>query len=78
VPNFYHVSPNDFVIAWEAASSVRELALKLGMSPRAVAARANFYRRRGVRLKRLKLQTSRRLNVEELNRVILAQRQVRA
>ena len=38
------VSPKEFIKAWEAAQSVKEVSVALGITPAAVANRANKYR----------------------------------
>ena len=62
------VTPEEFVRAWQASSSVGEAAESLGLSRRAAASRACFYRKRGVALK-LFQRGSRPLDVSALNAI---------
>lgn len=61
-----HISPEDFVRAWQESSNTREVADRLGITTRAAAARAGKYRRRGVALKKMRPSTT-RLDVAALN-----------
>jgi hypothetical protein len=63
------VSPEDFVRAWQASSSLAEVADKLHLSIAGVSTRAQSYRKKGVRLKRFphRLAT---IDVAALNAII--------
>lgn len=58
-------SPEAFVRAWQAAKKPEEVAAALGMTKRAVCTRAERYRAKGVRLKRLDWT----LDIEALNKL---------
>ena len=65
----YNVSASDFVLAWESSTDAAEVAAKLGMTRPLVNARASYYRRIGINLKKLKRANARRLDVEALNKL---------
>lgn len=46
------VNDRDFVIAWQTGSTLEEVASKLSLPRCSVQARANWFRREGVNLKR--------------------------
>lgn len=48
------VTPESFVRAWTESETIAEVMQKTGMSRSAVVHRANSYRQRGVKLKRMK------------------------
>ena len=64
-----HVSPEDFVRAWQSSSSMQEIAEKIGIKYNAVATRGAAYRKRGIQLKILD-SASQTINVDELNNLI--------
>lgn len=66
----YHVTAEDFVIAWNTSTSAKEVAEKVGMPIPIVHARASKYRKAGVRLRDHKVQSGRSLNVAKLNALI--------
>jgi len=66
----YHVTAEEFVIAWNTSTSAKEVAEKVGMPIPIVHARASKYRKAGVRLKDHKVQSGRSLNVAKLNALI--------
>jgi cytochrome c-type biogenesis protein CcmH/NrfG len=63
------ISPEDFVRAWQAASSAAEVAGKLDLSITGVHSRAGFYRKKGVRLKYFRHRLA-PLDVDALNAII--------
>jgi hypothetical protein len=64
------VSNDDFVRAWQAASSQGEVAIRTGMSLGQVSNRAFCLRRLGVRLKRLSRSGRPPVDVAALNKII--------
>jgi hypothetical protein len=56
----YRVTPLQFVETWTLSNSVAEVAEKLGMPQPIVMARASFYRKKGVKLKRMPRHRSKR------------------
>lgn len=66
----YHVSAEEFVIAWNTSASAQEVAERIGMPVPIVHARASKYRKAGVRLKDHKVDSGRSLNVAKLNALI--------
>lgn len=60
------VSAEDFVIAWQQSSSVKEVAQKLNLDPRVVDYRGKYYRRHGVPLKRFPRLRKRQYDWDEL------------
>jgi hypothetical protein len=46
-------TPKEFIQAWQTSSSVKEVATKLRMTVKAASARAIFYRKKGVALKKM-------------------------
>lgn len=48
------IAPEDFVIAWQGAVTIDEVADKLGMTRMSVRQRAYSYRRKGVPLKSMR------------------------
>lgn len=48
-----HVTPSQFIEAWETSDSAKEAAEKLGMTRSAVSARASQYRKKGILLKKM-------------------------
>jgi len=67
----YKVSPEAFVRAWQSSETAGEVASKVRMPRARVFSRAAWYRRKGVRLKKLR-RSSRKLNVAYLNAIIAA------
>jgi hypothetical protein len=68
----YDVSPEEFVEAsWQESSTPNAVARRLGMPRSCVLSRACTYRKRGVRLKRMR-PPSRKLNIERLNKLAAA------
>jgi hypothetical protein len=65
----YNISASDFIRAWESSTKAAEIAVKLGMPRPLVHARASYYRRIGVKLKKLAHIRPRRLDVEAPNRL---------
>jgi len=65
----YNVKANEFVWAWQTSETAAEVAERLGMPRPIVYARASSYRKRGVRLKKLKRSSPRGLNTDALNRL---------
>ena len=61
------VSPEEFVLAWQQASTLPSLADALGMTEHAAEVRAYRYRAAGVQLR--DLRSSYRLDVVGLNRI---------
>jgi hypothetical protein len=66
----YNVPPEDFIRAWQAASSAQEVADRLNMPRPIVLARASNYRKAGVKLKNMPRGPKRALDVAALNRLI--------
>src|SRR5947209_7670873 len=66
----YNVSPQDFCRVWETSETPQEVADRLNMPRPIVLARASFYRKQGVRLKKMKRKTKRSLDVNGLNQMI--------
>jgi hypothetical protein len=66
----YSVSAEDFIRAWQAASSAQQVADRLKMPKPIVLARASTYRKAGVHLKKMPRGSNRRLDVAALNRLI--------
>lgn len=66
----YNVSPADFVVAWESSETVSEVSDRLGMPKPIVLARASGYRKDGVRLKKLRRESKKALDIDELNRLV--------
>jgi transposase len=64
------VSPEDFVRAWQESQSLSEVARKTGLSISTVSARAQTYRRKGVRLKPFPRRLYPPLDVAKLNNII--------
>lgn len=46
------ISPEEFIVTWQQSSDINEVALKLKMKKVLLVSRANYYRARGVDLKR--------------------------
>jgi transposase len=44
-------TPEEFVAAWQAGESHKDVAAKLGMGVSGVVSRARYYRKKGVKLK---------------------------
>jgi hypothetical protein len=66
----YAVSPEDFIRAWQLATSAEEVAAKLKMPKGIVHARASTYRRAGVKLKSMPRTVARTLDVDKLNQLV--------
>ena len=66
----YNIEPEKFVDAWQAASSVKELAEQLGMPIPILHARASAYRGQGIKLKKMPRTPKNKLDVDALNRRI--------
>jgi hypothetical protein len=64
------VSPTDFVLAVQKASSFKDLAEKTGLQKSACISRYNSYVKKGVQLKSLRVRNNAKLNVEALNKLI--------
>lgn len=47
------VTPKEFIKAWEESESLNEVAGKVGLTYWGVNARACYYRKKGIKLKRL-------------------------
>lgn len=60
------VSPEEFIDAWRASSSIDDVCQRTGMKRDTVIIRASRYRQNGVALKRFKADTA--LDYEALNR----------
>ncbi len=58
------VSPEDFVRAWQRATSVADVMAKTGMRYQAVYARVKNYRKHGVPLKELPGRSRARRNID--------------
>lgn len=65
----YNVTPEQFVMAWEASASAQECADKLKMPKPIVLARASSYRKDGINLKKMKRGVN-GLNIGQLNDLI--------
>jgi hypothetical protein len=66
----YAVSPEQFVRTWQTSQTAQEVADKLGMPKPIVLARASGYRKEGIKLKKLRRESRRGLDVDALNRLI--------
>jgi transposase len=66
----YHVTPEQFVVAWNTAGSAQEAADVLGMPRPIVVARAAKYREAGVKLKAMNRGRRPKLDVDALNRLL--------
>lgn len=66
-----NVTPEQFVRAWNTSSSAVEVAQKLDMAPHSASARASWYRKKGVDLKRFLrgAKPAARLDVAALNKL---------
>ena len=64
------VSPAHFVAIWQSANSVEEVAAATGMLPGSASGRASSYRRKGIRLKIMKRDDPKKLDVNQLNRIV--------
>lgn len=64
------VGPEEFIAAWQASRTIREVAVKLGMSEERTAMRAAHCRRRGVKLKAIGKPGRKPLDVAGLNALI--------
>jgi hypothetical protein len=67
MPKNYGVSPEEFIKVWQESGNAAEVAAKLRMPREIVLSRSSEYRRRGVRLK--KLRKSGRLDIAALNTI---------
>ena len=67
--NDYRVSPERFVVAWQASKSVAEVAEKLSIPEDRVLSRASSYRKKGVLLKKF-VPKSLALDVDKLNGIL--------
>jgi hypothetical protein len=70
----YGVSPEAFVMAFEEANTVSDVAEKLAIPIPIVHARASVYRRLGVKLKKLKRRKSSSVDVDRLNKLLESRR----
>jgi hypothetical protein len=66
----YSVPAEDFIRAWQSASSAQEVADRLKMPKPIVLARAANYRKAGVHIKKMPRRSNRRLDVAALNKLI--------
>lgn len=66
----YDVTPEQFVKVWEASETAEEAAEKLKMPKGIAAARASTYRQLGVKLKKMKRNYKRAIDVSGLNALI--------
>lgn len=65
-----NLSRTEFVIIWESATSLAEVAQKTGLSGPLAAARASMYRREGIHLKKFKPGRKDEASVDDLNKII--------
>lgn len=68
--NDYQVSAEQFVQTWQECETAQEVAVKLGMPKAIVHARASSYRSDGIRLKKMRRESRRALDIEGLNRLV--------
>lgn len=68
-PSHKEATPEEFVLAWQAAKTSREVAEKLGIDVEAANQRARAYRLRGVKLKCFR-RGREAVDVATLNRII--------
>ena len=66
----YNVTPEKFIEVWESSETAQEVADRLGMPKPIVLARASTYRSLKIKLKKMKRESKRALNVDECNRLI--------
>lgn len=66
----YSVTPEEFIKAWQESETAQEVADKLGMPKPIVLARASAYRGEGVKLKKMRRENKRALDIDGLNRLI--------
>lgn len=77
----YHVTPEEFILAWETSETVDEVVEKLGRAAKEkgspaipkdiILSRASTYRNSGVKLKKMRRRHGRPIDVEALNRLIM-------
>jgi hypothetical protein len=66
----YNVSAREFIAAWQSSETAGEVAKKLKMPKPIVFARASGYRSDGIKLKKLRRESRRQIDVDDLNRLI--------
>lgn len=66
----YGVSAEQFIMTWQNSESAAEVSEKTGIPIPIVHARASLYRRKGVKLKKMKRSSDRGLDVDALNLLI--------
>lgn len=66
----YNVTPEQFITTWQTSETAQEVADKLGMPKAIVLARASSYRSDGIKLKKMKRDSKKALDVDALNRLI--------
>lgn len=61
------VTPEEFVLTWQSSATVEEAAKRLGMLVNTANARANSYRKKGVKLKHMPMRYKRTMDDMRLN-----------
>ncbi len=62
------VTPEDFIRIWQTSNSTKEVSEKVGIDRSAVRVRVDFYRKRGIPLKKYK-NARESLNIEALTKL---------
>ena len=58
------IETEPFIRAWQAANSAEEVSNQLGTKLASVTARANYYRKKGINLKKMPRKNGVRLDIE--------------
>lgn len=64
-------TPEEFAVTWTKAKSIEEVSQLLNMPLDVVSTRASFYRRRGVKLKKMPRRYGKQLAVKRLNVLVI-------
>lgn len=65
------MSPMEFCVIWNSAKSVPDVVEKTGMPYHIVTSRSTYYRKIGVALKRFKSCKKEKIDVGNINKILL-------